>query len=346
MKPKACDLKDGADVRAVLDYYGATVFLDNESQIRSNCIIHGGDNSTSLVYSKYFKTFKCFGECGFQGDVLQLIMVKEGCSFSAAMKRLQEFSTVREASATEEKRVRDPWLEALESSYGAKVTNEKIYSPLVEKALEFRPNPYVSSGRFTQDTIDYFEVGYCNFNEYFMDRAIITIHDEEGNLVGFSGRDMRNAPSPSKYRIKKGFKKGACLYNLHRAKKFVSIKSPLIITEGFGQVWRLNEAGYKTGVALMGKEATDTQLALILRYATSVILALDFDDAGIEATKKLIEKLDDRINVKVVVTKLGKDLDLGDLDCYTVSEMVESAIPAYVWVYEQTLKDGGESRVS
>jgi DNA primase len=295
-------------------------------------VVHGGKNPTSLTYRADTGSFHCWGECSFKGDVFSLVSATEGCSFKDSVKRVEEFSTVGECTVVSKPRhTVDPLVKAFEDTYSDEEKPEVLSSPLVERALKNTRNPYVEQGRFRGSTMRWFEVGYCDFNEYFMDRAIITIHDEHGNLIGFSGRDMANHESTNKYRIKKGFKKGLCLYNLNRARHFVDSKNPLIICEGFGQVWRLYEAGYSNAVALMGKEITDGQYALISKYATKIILALDFDEPGREASLKLGADLSRIYDVSVVLSDMGPDTDLGDMTPEQAKTCIESAIPFKKW---------------
>jgi DNA primase len=296
-------------------------------------VVHGGRNPTSLTYQVENKFFHCWGECGFKGDVYNLVMAVEHCSFKDSIKRVEEYSCTNKSTACAVPRPTvDPWRKALEDNYAPKEVNEVISSPLVEKALANPHNPYVESGRFRKSTMDYFEVGYCEDNEYFMNRAIITIHDDEGRLIGFSGRDM-SGTSNNKYRIKKGFKKGLCLYNMNRAKRYVSSKNPLILCEGFGQVWRLHEACKPTAVALMGKELTQGQYNLVSKYTTKeVILALDFDSAGMEAMYNIGTTLSRTFDVSVAVSNLEPDVDLGDMTAAQALCCIGNALPFKQWV--------------
>lgn len=324
-------LKACVDVRALLSYYGATFHpMSNDSTLRCSCVVHGGHNPTSMTYRDNY--FHCFGECGFKGDVFALVSAVENCSFKDSIKRVEEFSAHRKSTASVAVvQSVDPFTKMLEQSYTQVEPNERITSPLVERALRNKRNPYVESGRFKDSTMKWFEVGYCDFNDYFMDRAIITIHDDEGHLIGFSGRDMSGGDSTNKYRIKKGFKKGLSLYNLNRARKFIDSKHPMIVCEGFGQVWRLHEAGYDTAVALMGKEITDGQYALISKYTTKVILALDYDKPGLEATLKLGSELSRSFDVRVAVSDMAPDVDLGDMTAEQAASCIERAIPFKKW---------------
>jgi DNA primase len=329
-------LKAACDVRGLLLSYGARIMFDNSDGIRSNCIVHGGTNPTSLVYSYVTMFFKCFGECGFSGDVFQLVQELEGCGFTDAVKIVKRFCpdidkrSLQKSVASQQRRSTGIFAEMERMKRVEE--NPVIDGTLVNKAQRTlkRKNPY--AGKFETSTLEYFEIGYCDFNEYFMDRAIIPIHNAEGKLVGFSGRDMKNPNPTHKYRIKKGFRKGVVLYNLHRAAPHIDRKHPMVIVEGFGQTWRLHEAGVDTAIALMGKEATEEQLSLILKNTTSVVLGLDFDVEGVKGTRKLIDKLIDQIDVSVMVSDLPEKVDLGDMTPKQALQCYGRRVSADEWV--------------
>jgi DNA primase len=324
-----------ADIPAILSKYGAEIAIQSSENIRCTCVLHGGSNPTSLSYDFGKNVFHCFGECGFKGDVFDFIQTMEKCSFPDAVKIASEYASksypgVYSAAASVEVK---PWVTAMEKAYFTPDRNKAIEPTLVERSMRYKPNPYVLQGKFTEATISYFEVGYCTFNDYFMNRAIIPIHDEHGLLVGYSGRDMSGtSTSVNKYRIKKGFKKGKCLYNLHRAKSYISPSSPLVVVEGFGQAWRLHEAGFRSVVALMGKELSEEQADLIWVNTTSLILGLDFDEPGVEATKKIIDRFQDKLDIRVMTSELDSTVDIADMSISQVRDCYSNSIPDYLWV--------------
>lgn len=323
------EVKFSVDVELLMrTRYGVQPGLANEDYARYPCVVHGGENPTSLVHNKRTQVLHCYS-CGFVGDVIQLVREKERASFKEAVDILSQYANGVVRGVNLERRTQlPPHLKALHSAYGSIGANEVLPNTrLVERAKQYNPNPYVASGRFSQSTMEYFEVGYCDFNEAFMNRAIIPIHDEFGGLVGYSGRLMVG-DGFQKYRIKKGFKKAYCLYNLHRAKAHLK-DFPLVLTEGFGQVWRLHEAGIPTGVALMGKELSTRQADLALQHTTRVVLALDFDAAGVDATTKIIKRLAGVVDVEVLFEDCP--LDLGDMTPEAVRTLYEQRVPASTW---------------
>ena len=105
------------------------------------------------------------------------------------------------------------------------------------------------------------------------------------------------------------FNKRQNLYGLNFARKEIKDRS-VILVEGYMDLISLYQYGIRNVVATLGTALTDGQGSLIKRYADTVIISYDSDEAGIKATLRAIEilnKLD--INVKVLNLKECKDPD-------------------------------------
>ena len=148
------------------------------------------------------------------------------------------------------------------------------------------------------------EIGLSNDkHDVYNDRIMFPLHDTYGKCVGFSGR-IYDSSSDSKYVNTKEspiFKKGEMLYNYHRVKEECRKKNYVIVMEGFMDVIRASSVGINNCVALMGTSMTKEQLNLIKRLSSNIILCLDGDDAGVNATLKNGELfLNEGIEVKVI----------------------------------------------
>lgn len=136
------------------------------------------------------------------------------------------------------------------------------------------------------------------------------IFDYRGNVIGFGGRVLDD--SLPKYLNSPDtliFNKRQNLYGLNFARKEIKDRS-VILVEGYMDLISLYQYGIKNVVATLGTALTDGQGSLIKRYADTVIISYDSDEAGIKATLRAIEilnKLD--INVKVLNLKECKDPD-------------------------------------
>ena len=78
--------------------------------------------------------------------------------------------------------------------------------------------------------------------------------------------------------------KGELLYGAHHARAAAAKHGMVIVVEGYIDVLAMHQAGIVNTVALMGTAASDHQIIMLKRLAPTVVLLLDGDDAGIQAT--------------------------------------------------------------
>ena len=104
------------------------------------------------------------------------------------------------------------------------------------------------------------------------------------------------------------------LFNLHRAiKEGVEI----IVVEGYFDVLRLFEAGYRCAVSIMGAAITDEQIEFLKEHFERVLLLLDGDEAGKKAAASIAQKLMYDLSVRIVILPEGIDPDHADLRTLT-----------------------------
>ena len=129
------------------------------------------------------------------------------------------------------------------------------------------------------------------------------------------------------------YQKANHLFNLHRAKKSIFEKGYCIIVEGYFDVMRLSQLGFDNVVALSGTSLTETQCELIFRYCNKVLIMLDGDDAGKNATNKTMDRVRQN-NIFANVVELPDNLDPDDLDEETMkiinSEITNSDEELYI----------------
>ena len=151
----------------------------------------------------------------------------------------------------------------------------------------------------------------------FQNRIIFPIIDENNNVVAFSGRkylsDDLKDNTLSKYVNSKEtiiFRKSNTLYNLNNSLQNIKKSKEIIITEGFMDTIRMSTIGYKNVVALMGTAFTKDHLDKILKFKCRVVLNLDQDNPGKEATISIgNELLKHNLDVSVIVFDDYKDSD-------------------------------------
>ncbi|MXZ49905.1 MAG: DNA primase [Rhodobacteraceae bacterium] len=125
----------------------------------------------------------------------------------------------------------------------------------------------------------------------FRDRIMFPIQDSRARIIAFGGRAM-DPDTPAKYLNSPNtsiFNKGVVLYNLHNASSSVNNDNPLVVVEGYMDVIALHQAGFVASVAPLGTAVTPEHLAQLLRMSQQPILAMDGDEAGIRAAKRIVD---------------------------------------------------------
>ncbi len=158
-------------------------------------------------------------------------------------------------------------------------------------------HPYLTERGLSAETIATFALGHFTGRSSIglTNRIVIPVHNAEGNVLAYVGRAIDD--STPKYLFPPGFHKSLELFNLHR---IWDTCEEIIAVEGFfGAIW-LHQCGFKNVVALMGKDASETQLGLLAEFP-KVTLLLDGDEPGRAATASLVSKLAYLTHVRAIV---------------------------------------------
>jgi 5S rRNA maturation endonuclease (ribonuclease M5) len=150
------------------------------------------------------------------------------------------------------------------------------------------------------------------------DMWIIPVRDPDtGMLWGWQEKNeryFRNRPP--------GMAKSKTLFGLHTYDDDVAVlvESPL-------DVVRLWTCGVKGGLASYGAGVSDAQMSLIRDHFDTVIIALDNDDAGAEACKRLLKEWTGRgLTLKFLdYSKAPKAKDPGDMTADQIKDAVRGA---------------------
>lgn len=120
----------------------------------------------------------------------------------------------------------------------------------------------------------------------FRHRLMIPIRDERGRIAGFGARVINPDDVPKFLNSPQTpvFDKGRLLYGLDRARKSIRSIDQAIIVEGYLDVIALHQAGFTNVVSPMGTALTEHQMYLLKRFSHRIVLALDPDAAGNQAT--------------------------------------------------------------
>jgi 5S rRNA maturation endonuclease (ribonuclease M5) len=183
---------------------------------------------------------------------------------------------------------------------------EEIKNLPLDFTLEKRikpDHPFLTSEKgLDMKIIKKFGLGYC-FKGMMAGRVVIPIHNVEGKIVAYAGRAIKkhDQETRGKYLFPSGFTKSVELFNYHRvaSKNKLLREYGVIVVEGFFDAIKLTALGYPNVVALMGWSLSEIQEKLLLSLTNKILLFLDNDEAGIEATEKTRQSLIHKAFIKI-----------------------------------------------
>jgi DNA primase len=325
-------------------------FSINNDEMRSSCPIHEGDNSTAFSINCKYGSWRCYtNKCheNHGNSIFHLISAilskDQKCSFYDAItwvanKLNIEMSEDYELSSEEielNKSIR--YIKNniyLKNKIDKVVENDFIPFKLSIMKDSIKTSKYFLDQGFSKETLDHFHVGFCNEkNKPMYLRSFAPILSEDGEMVlGVTGRTIhekceycpeyhikgngcpRDNPIVRGYPKWKhfGFKKSNVLYNIHDAKDHIKKYNSVIITEGPKEVWWLYQYNIKNVICLFGLDISFYQIKKLIEYGVNtIIVMLDNDEKGIEATEKLISQCNLYFNIINIneFLKINKDID-------------------------------------
>jgi DNA primase len=145
----------------------------------------------------------------------------------------------------------------------------------------------------------------------FRNRAVFPILNESGKVVAFGARALDgsepkylNSPETPVY------SKGRVLYGLSWARDAMAREKRAVLVEGYLDVARAIESGVSTAVATCGTALTSHHARLVGRWAETVVLSFDQDEAGQKAARRSLEVLlEEGLRVRIVELPAGHDPD-------------------------------------
>ena len=128
-----------------------------------------------------------------------------------------------------------------------------------------------------------------NHYDTFRNRIMFPIMNGFGTHVAYSGRAIDDNQKPKYINSRESFlfKKKNILYGFHMAKSSIRNMDCVILVEGQMDVIALHQHGLKNSVAVMGIGFTENTLRNLKALSNNFYLALDSDQAGMQAMKRI-----------------------------------------------------------
>lgn len=291
------------------------------SMAKAFCIWHNETDSPSLTFFRN-GTYKCFGECGANGDVITLVMKMENVTFQEACKIIGDNVGI-EIVITPLNPYHEAYKDAMDNNsrrywYNFQLNNLAKNYMMVTRAL-------------TKETLDTFRIGMTDINEYKFRNDIggisarisfpilenkihnpkcigmgyRTLRDEKPKYINDCNQEGRQNQNPNVAGI---FVKGNVLYGYPMAYKHIKENQFAILVEGYIDVVSLHQAGLKNVLSAMGTAITEAQADIIKKITNNVMLILDADKAGMNAMAKALPMLLSKgLNVAICTLDKGTD---------------------------------------
>ena len=299
----------------VLEVVGESVQLKKAgTTYKGLCPFHG-EKTASFVVTPARDTWHCFG-CGEGGDIFSFVMKHDGLTFPDALKKLAAKAGIEiDERTTREDAHKGRLREVLENAiafYHVVLTQSKVGAPAldylhkrgftdetIEKfQLGWAPDGWDQMIKMLQSRRnvalpELAEVGLTSPRangrgayDKFRARIIFPIRDAAGAAVGIGGRILPGAKVDAmapKYLNSPAtalFDKSRTLYLIERARTEMRRRDEAVLVEGYTDALMAHQAGFENVVASLGTALTPAQVAVITRYAKSIVLAYDVDPAG------------------------------------------------------------------
>ena len=304
-------VKQSISMEMALAYYGVMLRRIHGPYLRGHCPLptHSSKNSNqSFIVHTGKNAWACHSDSCLAsrgsrsgGNVLDFVAAMERCSVRDAAVKLQEWFAVTAIPASGR--------QIISATEGCPASSDTD-TPEPNKPLPFTlrgidsHHPYLAKRRVDLKTTANFGIGFYPGKGSMEGRIVIPIHNEDGILVAYAGRNLDQ--SEPRYRFPLRFRKSLVLFNLHRA---IHHGKAVIVVEGFFDCFNVHQAGFPCVVALMGCSLSRRQEVLLQQHFHQVTLMLDGDNAGRRAGAMIAARLVPKVAVRVVEIPLGSQPD-------------------------------------
>jgi len=284
------------------------------------------EKSPSFNVSPQRQFFHCFG-CHKGGDVFTFVREYENIDFMDAVRRLADRARIplemespdgqpqsrhlKDQLLQIHEQITQRWQTALAGDSAAQVARDYLAKRGVSAEavqlfrLGFAPDlwddtvNWAKSKHFDAATVEQAGLilrkeGSDHYYDRFRGRLIFPICDEQGRVIGFSGRVLSGDEKTAKYVNSPEspiFTKGRVLFGLDKSKRAILDAKCAVVCEGQLDLIACFMAGVKNIVAPQGTALTADHARILKRYAEEVVLCFDSDNAGQNAAVRSLDSL-------------------------------------------------------
>jgi DNA primase len=310
----------------IVDVIGGYIPLKrNGANFVALCPFHR-EKTPSFNVNAHKQIFHCFG-CHKGGDVFTFVKEYENIEFPDAVRRLAEraripIETENQPGGSDTRHLKDRlfqiheqitqrWQAALAAGEAGQMARDYLARRGVsaEAVQLFRLGcaPEVWDDTVNWAKSKHYELplmeqaglilrkeGSDHHYDRFRGRLIFPICDEQGRVVGFSGRILTGDEKTAKYVNSPEtpiFTKGKVMFGLDKSKRALLDTHRAVICEGQLDLIACFMAGVQNVVAPQGTALTSEHTRILKRYVDEVVLCFDSDNAGQNAAVRSLDSL-------------------------------------------------------
>lgn len=303
------------------------------------------EKTPSFNVNPHRQIFRCFG-CHKGGDVFTFVKEYENIDFVDAVRRLADRAKIpleydQEPGQQESRHIKDTLLQIHEQ------IAQRWHNCLLNEAAGQVARDYLQKRGVSADAIKLFRIGAApetwddtvnwaksknhdlavmeksgliirkeetgNYYDRFRGRLMFPICDEQGRVIGFSGRILSGDEKTAKYVNSPEtpiFTKSKVFFGLDKSKRAILDAEFAIICEGQLDLIACFMGGVQNIVAPQGTAFTDQHARILKRYVNEVVLCFDSDEAGQNAAVRSLDHLlASGLAVRVAVVPAPHDPD-------------------------------------
>src|SRR6266403_4299578 len=284
------------------------------------------EKTPSFNVSPQRQIFHCFG-CHKGGDVFKFVMEHESVDFVEALRRLADRAKIpldHEKSPVEQqsRHLKEKLLQVHEQ------ITQRWQGALATEASGQIARDYLPKRGVSDEAVKLFRLGYApemwddtvnwakskghelglvekaglilrkeasdNFYDRFRGRLMFPICDEQGRVIGFSGRILSGDDKTAKYVNSPEtpiFTKSRLFFGLDKSKRALLEAGYAVVCEGQLDLIACYTAGVRNVVAPQGTALTAGHARILKRYVDEVVLCFDSDTAGRNAAIRALDDL-------------------------------------------------------
>lgn len=357
----------------IVQLVGETVELRQRGREFWGCCPFHHEKTPSFKVDPATGLWHCFGACSEGGDVFKYVMKRENLSFPDSIRYLAdragiELNEDRSASCGPRKNRLIEELTLADDYYHTLLMRGRGDGSAAARA-------YLAGRGFGSDVCRRWHLGYApgrgslvaylrgkgfspkemiaanlaversgRLADWFYDRAMFPIHDEQGRTIAFGGRILRPASNAPKYlntRDTTVFNKGKHLFAYDCAKETMAATGTAVVCEGYTDVIAMHEAGFTNAVAALGTAFRIDHIRLMERQRVSRIICMfDGDEAGQRAAERAVQFID-KTSASMVCVVLPDGQDpmefLSSHDASAMQAQLDAAVPLMDFVFTKRL---------